>query len=160
MSITIDAPAGIAGTPLKDIVDAFISRTTISTSFTQTITGGTTETITVSGDFTSGVASGVEFIAWMTGHTHNDIVGVYKNTVNKQVMLNVTCGICYYGPSDYAYLCNGSDIPRGSFGVTQDAINVYAIDRAKKEIRIARIGSNFTEAFTDRKCMVISYANS
>ena len=157
--ITVDAPAGIAGTPLKDIVDAFISRTTISESFTQTITGGTTETITISGDFTSGINSGVEFIAWMTGHTHNDIVGIYKNTVNRQVMLNVTCGICYYGPSDYAYLCNGSDIPRGSFGVTQDAINVYAIDRAKKEIRIARIGANFTEAFTDRKCMVISYAN-
>lgn len=159
-AITIDAPAGIAGTPLRDIVDAFISRTTISTSFTQTITGGTTETITVSGDFTSGIASGVEFIAWMTGHTHSDIVGVYKNTVNRQVMLNVTCGVCYYGPSDYAYLCNGSDLPRGSFGVTQDAFNVYAIDRANKEIRIARIGSNFTEAFTDRKCMVISYANS
>lgn len=159
-NITVDAPAGIAGTPLKDIVDAFISRTTISTSFTQTITGGTTETITVSGDFTSGIASGVEFIAWMTGHTHSDIVGVYKNTVNRQVMLNVTCGVCYYGPSDYAYLCNGSDLPRGSFGVTQDAFNVYAIDRANKEIRIARIGSNFTEAFTDRKCMVISYANS
>jgi len=158
-NITIDAPAGIAGTPLKDIVDAFISRTTISESFTQTITGGTTETITISGDFTSGINSGVEFIAWMTGHTHNDIVGIYKDTVNRQVMLNVTCGICYYGPSDYAYLCNGSDLPRGSFGVTQDAINVYAIDRAKKEIRIARVGANFTEAFTDRKCMVISYAN-
>ena len=158
-NITVDAPAGIAGTPLKDIVDAFISRTTISESFTQTITGGTTETITISGDFTSGINTGVEFIAWITGHTHSDIIGVYKNTVNKQVMLNVTCGVCYYGPSDYAYLCNGSDLPRGSFGVTQDAINLYAIDRANKQIRIARIGANCTEALTKREAMIIDYAD-
>lgn len=152
-------PTGISGMPLRDIVDAFISRTTVSFTFTQTITGGSSETITVSGDFSSGVNTGVEFIAWVTGHTHQDFIGVYKNTTNRQVVLNLTCGICYYGSSDYPHLCNGSDLPRSSFDVTQDAMNVYAIDRTNKQIRIARIGSNCTDKLTKREAMIIDYSD-
>lgn len=152
-------PTGISGTPLRDIVDNFISRQAVSFTFTQTITGGTTETITVSGDFTSGINTGVEFIAWVSGHEHIDLVGVYKDTANRQVVLNMTCGTCFYGPSDYPYLCNESELPRGSFGVVQDAINVYAIDRVNKQIRIARIGSNFTNKLKKREAMIINYAD-
>ena len=116
------------------------------------------ETITISGDFTTGVNTGVEFIAWVCGHQHLDLVGVYKNTTNRQVVLNMPCGVCYYGNSSYPYLCNVSDLPRNTIGVSQDAINVYAIDRTNKEIRIARIGADMTASFKKREVMTIPYA--
>lgn len=150
-------PVGINGTPLRDIIDAFISRTTISKTITQTV-GSSTDEIIISGDFSTGVNTGVEFIAWVCGHEHLDLIGLYRSTTNNQVVLNMTCGICYYGSSSYPYLCNASDTPRGPFGVPQDAINVYAIDRTNKQIRIARVGANMTEKLTLREAMVISYA--
>ena len=80
-------PNGINGTPLRDIIDAFISRTTISSSFTQTNDSNQSETITISGDFTS-VDSSVEFIAWVCGHQHIDLIGKYKNTELSQVNIH------------------------------------------------------------------------
>lgn len=143
---------GITGSPISKIIDAFISKTTATITYT---TQGTS--VSVQPDFTN-VANGVEFIAFVCGHEHLDWVGLVSNTTNRQLILDVTCGVALYG-TDYPYLANISDLPRGGNGVTQDAFNIYGIDRVHKTVRVARVGSNITSEAKDRKCMIIPYAD-
>ena len=144
----------ITGTPIYDIVDAFINRTTISKTYAQT---GSPSSISVSDDF-SGVDSSVEFIAHLTGHIHEDSV-CYLPTTAKQLMLNICCGVAMTGGSSYPYLADDCDITRLPYGKTQDAINAYIIDRTNKQVKIVRIGGTLTYDMKDRKYMAIPYAD-
>jgi hypothetical protein len=146
-------PVGITGTPIRDIIDAFISKTSATIAYTSQGTS-----ISTTADFT-GVASGVEFIAYVLGHEHVDWIGLVSGATHRQLALDVTCGVAIYG-GGYAYLANIADIPRGGEGPTQDAFNIYAIDRVNKTVRVARVGSNVTPEAKDRKCMIIPYAES
>jgi len=148
---------GITGNPIIPIIDAFIARTTLQSSFTQSIIGGTTETITINADFT-GVNSGVEFIAHIFGHHHRDTVGYYDST-QKQLALCVCQGTAAYS-SVYTSWANPSDLPRNGGGKEQDAFNVYTIDRTAKMVRIAKIGSTISsETLMPRDFMVIPYSD-
>lgn len=143
------------GDPIGDIVNAFIGKTTISQTYTQ---NSGADTLTVSADF-SGVASGVEFICYMTGHFHQDTVGYLTRPAGdpKQLVLNVTCGCSVYGGSSYKYLADVSDLPRNQQDSTQDAFNVYGIDRQRKCVRIARVGSSCTFNMDFRDSLAIPY---
>ena len=144
----------ITGTPIYDIVDAFIGRTTISETYSQT---GSPNSISVSDDF-SGVDSSVEFIAHLTGHIHEDSV-CYLPTNHKQLMLNISCGNAMNGGSAYPYLADDCDITRVPYGKTQDAINAYVIDRTNKQVKIVRIGGTLTYDMKKREYMAIPYAD-
>jgi len=143
--------------PITKIIDAFIGRTTLSYSFTQE-TSGSSETITVTGDFTS-VATGTEFICYVTGHRHYDAIGYVHDTTHTQLQCNVPSCFALYGTSSYDYYAELSDCVRGGKGMSQDAFNLYCIDRDTKTLRVARIGSNMTGSMTDRKFIIIPYAN-
>lgn len=137
----IGVPNGHTNTPIVKIIDAFISKTTLSMTFVSHGKSGVGDvTINVSADFT-GVASN-EFIAHFVGHTHIDCVGLVPNVTNRQVVMCVTCANPY-ALSPYKYLANGSVIPRGGDSMTQDAFNVVGIDRTNKRISVARIGSRY-----------------
>lgn len=147
----------ITGNPISTIVDAFISGTSITGSYTQeindTVDPSTTVEVTVnySADFTS-KNTGAEFIAYINGHTHYDMVGYLSDTTNTQLSLNITHGAGgqYYNTQD--------DIPRGNGrGSVQDAFNLYAIDRTAGKVVVCRIGSNMTYGLADRKIMEIPY---
>lgn len=144
----------INGAPINDIVDAFIGKTTISKTYTQT---GSPSSISVSDDF-SGVNSGVEFIAHLTGHIHEDSI-CYLPTTHKQLMLNICCAVAMNGGSSYPYLADDCDITRTPYGKTQDAMNVYTIDRGSKTVRITRIGGTKTYEMNVREYMAIPYAD-
>lgn len=147
---------GISGQPIIDIVDAFISRSTISgQTFTNAEDGST---VTINADFRT-VDSTCEFIAYFNGHTHCDVVGYYKTAKNPQVVFNVCCGVATYGTSAYPYWANVCDIPRGLTGKSQDAFNVYVIDRANHVIRCGRVGSNTIVNGMKRDVMAIDYKN-
>lgn len=143
----------ITGDPFTQIADAFIGKTTATITYT---IGN--NTISVPADFT-GVASGVEFIAFVNGHLHVDRVGYSPSTTYKQLNLNVTCGVAIYGGSSYPYYADCSDMPRGCVGSTQDCFNIYVIDRATKTVRVAKVGSNVDSNLNERKYMVIPYAD-
>lgn len=142
--------------PFRKIVDAFISKTTLTGTFDETITGDVVETITVNADFTS-IASGVEFICYLTGHRHQDAIGYVKDATNLQLMCNIALGFSLYGDLNYHYYAEESDLPRGGKGFVQDSFNVYIIDRATGNLRIARIGSNMNQDFEMRDWMIIPY---
>lgn len=152
--------SGIDGRPVRKIVDAFISRTSISDSYTQTVLTAvgesTTESVTVtySADFTA-VPASAEFIAYINGHKHKDMVGYLNGATNRQLVLNVThgCSSKYYADQD--------DFPRADGkGSVQDAFNLYVIDRTNKCVKIVRFGANVTYDLTLRDYMSIPYAET
>ena len=141
--------------PIMNIVDAFISRTSLSTSFTD---NGTT--VTVSADFSGITDDTIEFIAYVTGHSHEDYIGYYNTSTNKQLCLGITCGNALYGFGSNKALANQEDLPRGGEGVNQDAFNIYSIDRVHKTVKVARIGADLNFNFEPREYMAIPYADT
>lgn len=84
----------IQGTPVTDIVQAFIDRTTINKTYTCADTEKYSEsdfTVVVNGDFTS--AQG-EFANYITGDSHVDSVGFIKDT--KQRAMGLTSSSSSY----------------------------------------------------------------
>lgn len=140
--------------PVMQIIDAFISRTSISNSYTD---NGTT--VNIIADFT-GIASSIEFIAYIAGHSHEDYIGYYENSTNRQLCLGITSGNALYGYGSNKALANQEDLPRGGSGVCQDAFNIYSIDRVRKVVKVARIGADLTFDFVPREYMEIPYADS
>lgn len=145
--------SGLSGNVFRAIIDTFVEKGSATITYTSKNTS-----ISVSADFT-GVANGVEFIAFVNGHLHADIIGYVADARNLQLNLNVCTGNAAYGPTSYTGNANLSDLPRGCTGSTQDCFNIYVIDRATKTVRIARVGSNITGNLTERKYMVIPYAD-
>ena len=145
--------------PIRKIIDAFISKTTFSGTFDEEITGSVTETITISADFTS-VDASTEFICYVTGHRHHDCIGYVNGATNMQLMCNIALGFSLYGDSNYHYYAEETDVPRGGKGFVQDLMNVYVVDRATGNLRIARVGSNMNQDFEMRDYMTIPYKAS
>ena len=143
----------VNGNPIADIIDAFISRGTINETYTQT---GSPASFTAEADFTA-VNNGVEFIAHLTGHLHEDTVCYLLNTQEKQLMLNVVCTTPSFGGSSYPYLNDVSDLGRSETDATQNAFNVYVIDRDNKVVKITRIGCSKNYNLDPRDFMVIPY---
>jgi hypothetical protein len=135
---------------VPDIIDAFISKGSLSKSYANT-------GISVSVNFAS-INSGVEFIAHINGHTHRDCVGYY-DTTNKQLVLNITCTNSGYGKPGTNELNDNSNLPRGDKGKVQDAFNVYSIDRVNGVVKVVRIGSNLTTNFIEMDYVVANYRN-
>ena len=144
--------------PIKQIVDAFIGRTTYSGSYSQTY-GGATETVTISADF-SEVDSSIEFICYLSGHRHRDFIGYLNNTTHPQLLIQVTSGNAHVVAAVGSALAfsGEDDLPRFGTGATQDAFNIYSIDRSAKTVRIVRIGSSMNYEFRERDYLVASYA--
>lgn len=146
----------LTGNPLGKIIDAFISRGTVSDSYSQEAADKTTpETVSYSADF-SNVAEGAEFIAYLNGHCHRDFVGYVGDCAYKQLNLNVASTSPFSQSSGLKSPC---DIMRDGNGSNQDAFNVYTINRTDKTVGIARIGSNLSKDMRDRKAMIVSYAD-
>lgn len=148
--------------PIMQIIDAFIEKNTLNTTYTDhssTYNGSgdtTTETVTISADFTA-VDETTEFICYVCGHRHEDYTGYYEHSTNKQLCLDIVCGIALFGDNTNSAWTGQCDLPRGGNGVQQDAFNIYAIDREGGNVRIARVGANVTIRFADRDAMIIPY---
>ena len=144
------------------LVDAFISRTSVNFTYedhSATYNGDsdvTTQTVSVVADF-SEVDETTEFICYVCGHRHEDWIGYYDNSTNKQLCLCITCGNALYGDSSNPAWANQSDLPRGGIGVSQDAFCVYAIDRLNGNVKVMRVGATVTQMMEKREMMVIPY---
>lgn len=135
------------GYVLRDIVDAFISRSSLSKAYTQ---GGTPSSITVSADFSS-VDSSVEFIGVINGHYHQDAIGLISGAQERQVQLNIAC------TSSVRQQARKFDCIRNPKNNTGSAFNVYVLDRANNSIEIYRIGTHKTIDGRNRTQMTIAY---
>lgn len=147
---------------IEMIIDAFISRESVSFSYedhSATYNGTsdlTTEIVNVNADF-SGVDLTTEFICYVAGHKHEDWIGFFSNSENRQLYLGITCGNALYGDSSNPAWSNQSDLPRGGVGVSQDAFCIYAIDRLNGNVKVMRVGASVTQMMVKREMMVIPY---
>jgi hypothetical protein len=153
--------ANISGNPLVTIVDAFIARTALNLTYTNAVETSVdpsgSETVSITYDFSSGIDNSVEFVAWLHGHHHTDQVGYINGSTNMQL------AVCLCSSNSIIFksaisTCEGQDFNRnGGVGGTQDAINVYCIDRARKELRIAKIGATRTVELKRRDVIALPY---
>lgn len=145
--------------PIEQIIDAFISRKQLCIAFQEnTRQGNNGEDVAVNIDFSS-LAKGVEFLCYMSGHRHKDNIGYLHRAENRQLMLNIVCGNPYYATGGGLAFSEGCDLPRGDRGLTQDAFNIYAIDRQDGCVRIARVGSSVSFEGIHRDFLIAPYRN-
>ena len=138
---------------IQEIVDAWISKTTLSKTYRSlsNITGSVISTIpsvTVNADFSSRSAS--NFVCYICGHTHIDMIAKVSGTNNKQLIVNVT-----QATADYEQ--NFDDTRRIKNSRAEDTFNVMSIDTDNRKIKLARIGNNMPTTLVERKFTVIDY---
>lgn len=77
----------------------------------------------------------------MSGHLHGDYIH-YENTENLMLNLNATCASMYKD-------LTSSDLARFEGTPTQDSFNVYSINRDRKVVKIAQVGSHINHMQSD-----------
>lgn len=145
-----DLYSQIVGSPIADLMDAFIARTSINKTYTQT---GALPSFTINANFSTGVNAGVEFMAYLNGHLHVDRIGYLDGTAKKQLVLNIICGNAFVSQ----WRDGLGDLPRKAGTVAEDAFNIYGFDRVLGVVKIARIGSNINNLMEKRDFMSIAY---
>lgn len=140
---------------LRDIIDAFISRSQLNKIYdvdneAYPYLPLNTYTVNVLADFSDRENS--NFICFLSGHTHYDNVGFVKGTKNKMLNIVVTDSANPTTQASYT-----DDLPRIAGTRSADAFNIISFDTDNKEIKICRIGANCTYDMIERKCTKISY---
>ena len=134
---------------VSEIVNAWKNGTTFSGTFAPS-SSTVLPTLSISCDFTSRGAG--EFICYLAGHRHRDIVA--KNSkFNDQIAIVLgATAIDEWQNSD-------SDLPRVFGKKSEDLITVVGFDRRFKRINLVRIGSNKTFTMVDRTMFSIQYGS-
>ena len=140
---------------LRDIIDAFISRSQLNKIYdvdneAYPYLPLNTYTVNVLADFSDRENS--NFICFLSGHTHYDNIGFVKGTKNKMLNIVVTDSANPTTQASYT-----DDLPRIAGTRSADAFNIISFDTDNKEIKICRIGANCTYDMIERKCTKISY---
>lgn len=143
--------SSVTGYILRDIVDAFIAKSSINKTYSQQ---GTPSSLAVSADFSTSQA---DFIGYCNGHYHGDAITKVTGAEQYQLQLNVMGTVSYYGGSAYPFQNETSDLARNSKNKNGDAFNVYVIDKTSKEVKVLRIGANYKWDGTERKFINIKY---
>ena len=117
-------------TPMTNLIDAFISRTT--TTFLSTVA-----------NFTN-VPADVEFICVLCGHNHRDAMGYNNAASYRQVVIDSTCGNATLGALGNGNALSEMDnIPRiHKDCVCQDSFATIIVNRDEKTVTIVKVGSN------------------
>ncbi|HFR3749380.1 TPA: metallophosphoesterase [Streptococcus suis] len=123
---------------IGDIVDAWINKTTLSTSYSYS-SGGS---VRVDADFSD--RSDSNFISYITGHRHRLGVGYLKKYPNQRVIAVDTSS------SDSSYpVTENTLIPRNRNGKSQDCFVVLSYDNANNVINLVVVGANKTKFLED-----------
>lgn len=94
------------------------------------------------------INNGGEFVCWLSGHTHDDFIGVVNNHTN-QIQVIVSTG----GTSN-----RYSDCARTKNTKTADLFNVFTVDGNAKLIKLIRVGSTMDKFMRKRETLCVNYA--
>lgn len=97
------------------------------------------------------IAGGGKFICWIAGHTHRDYAG-YLSAHHNQL-----CIVVGTDASDSSNITH-ADSARIKGTDSQDLFNVIAFDATEHQIRIVRVGSNFSKQLQSRNTLCIGYS--
>lgn len=89
-----------------------------------------------------------DFICYISGHSHGDYVR-YLSAYPDQLSITMTCSGCK--PEDYHNIGDEcSDLPRIPGTISEDAVNLYVLDKKNKKITIVRYGACVNDLFEER----------
>ena len=149
----VDLWLNMRADPITGIIDAYNERTPIFAKYIGLLKGRE-EIITVNYDFSHRKNS--EFVAYFTGHIHNDCIGYARNTKTKQAVLCSLCTTGVRGTQTYGSFTTLRN-PRDYGTDSQIAFNVFAFDFEKKLIHVARVGNGGSKDHK-KTYMFFSYA--
>ena len=140
--VTFANMKNVQGNPVADIIDAYMNKKDINMSYS-----GCGTTVSVVADFSN---SGGEFVCYLMGHHHRDLIGYYKDYPN-QLCLCIDC--------DNAHNFSSSDIPKVLGKKSANSINVIGFDKTLKVVKVVRIGGDFSTAGQHRVYHTYKYAH-
>ena len=131
---------------LTDIVQAWIEGGVLRKTYSEQTEG--VSNVTVDCDFSTRGKG--DFICYLLGHMHKDILAVCDKYPNQRL---VYCPSSAYD----AWQNKFSDLPRTAGTKSEDCLTVFSVDTQKRKIRLVRVGSNITVDMTERTYKVLDY---
>ena len=98
------------------------------------------------------ITGGGEFICYICGHTHQDLL-LYSSDHPNQIFVSVTTASTAFAQQAF------SDLAREANLDIAWAYNILSVDTNSKHIRLIRVGANLTMNMEKRECMVLDYTN-
>ena len=132
---------------LQDIIEAWRTGSKYEHEYVPQDSSGVTETMRVSCDYEQRGAG--DFICWLAGHNHRDIIG---RSVKYPAQLVIH--LCSTGGGATAL---NSDTPRAETTRAEDALTVFVADKINRSVKLIRIGSNITLGLQERKMTSIAW---
>ncbi len=93
------------------------------------------------------ISGGGEFVCWLSGHTHDDYIGVVTGHTDQiQIVISTARTSNKY-----------SDCARTELTKSQDLFNVFTVDGNAKLIKLIRVGSTMDKFLRKRESLCINY---
>lgn len=131
---------------LPSIIDAWINGTSLHAEYPAKKTG--LPTLTVNCDF-SARGKG-EFVCYLCGHHHMDIMAVDAKFPAQHIISLASSAMDMW----QNFEC---DLPREGGTKAEDLLTTISVHTQKRQIRLVRIGSNYTMDLKERTCITINY---
>ena len=133
---------------LADVLDAWIRGDSLKQKYTPIKNTDVMPTLTVDCDF-SARGTGA-FVCYLIGHHHQDAIAANAKYPNQKI-------VSFASTADDLWQNCGCDLPRTAGTKAEDLLTVVSVHTEKRQIRLVRIGSNFTLNMTERIYKVIEY---
>ena len=133
---------------IPDIIDAWKKGGSLNKDYAPILHSDVLPTISVKCDFSSRGEG--EFCCYLLGHTHYDVVTVPKAHPDQMAFFFGSLANDLWQNFD-------SDLPRSLGTKCEDLITSVSIDTKNKEIRLVRIGSDFSVDMYERKHLSLNY---
>ena len=135
-------------TMVADIIHAWIYGDALKKDYAPEILSQYLPTVSVDCDF-SARGKG-NFICHLVGHYHCDFIG-YNDKHREQRIVSLAAA------ANDEYQNYGADLPRAEGTKAEDLLTAISIHTEKRQIRLVRIGSNFTVDMTERTHYILNY---
>lgn len=133
---------------IPDMIDAWKHGRAVKGSYAPEILTDALPTVTVDADF-SARGEGC-FACYLIGHHHCDFVG-WNDKYRDQRIVSLAAAAFDLYQNEW------TDLPRTEGTKAEDLLTTLSLDTEKREIRLVRIGSNFTVELKERTYYVTKY---
>lgn len=99
------------------------------------------------------ISAGGKFIAWLTGHSHRDMLGKVSGAVNNQLNVVISTATCNENQSKF------DGIRREADTKSADLFNIFKVDTYQKVLTLYRVGSDFDTYGRHIGTVTIDYEN-
>jgi len=135
----------MSGDIIPDIVNAWINGTSLTQTYSYTFDDPPTA-VSVDADFTERGEG--EFITYMGGHWHMNMLGYPTNYSDQPDFHVPACGLT---------AAVQGDMPRREGTVSEDSFCAFAVDRDNKTVKVFQLGAHYTKDAINRQYFKYEY---